>query len=387
MTRLLFIIVLLSAISCLGQRPRENSLLVAEYQKSEEGLGNYTHLVSYNFIDGKLSSKDTILSKPTSKGQFKGSYVRYDLGSNFVYKNRYVISGIGNVIDIKNKSLVTEESDELIETKGDSIIFHRNNILTGTGYLVCDLKNKTYKFVKDTNFMAVKGTNSPNHLWGLEIDKSELPYKIILYDKNNRKEVLVNDCGSGTILSSYASTMPNVPVFWTNNQNFLYAIYSKSDLYSETATATIYKINLNTKVSEIVTKIDSIPPATSTSNFSTNPEGKIIFYCAKGQFLIDIDKEQAIPYTMSSVDNYFTIENNNNEEYGRIITFQENEIGRVWCNYYNAKTTTEFIGIEYGVIGSNLGYPKGIKVWNSLTETWTNIEIPWLSSIVGWTEK
>jgi hypothetical protein len=389
MTKLLFIIGLLSTTFCFGQQPRENSLLIAEYQKNEEGMGNYTHLVSYNFIDGKLTSKDTVLSAPTSKGKHQGSYVRYDLGYNFVYKNRYVISGIGNVIDIQSKSLVMEESDDLIETRGDSIIFHRENIINGTGYLVCDIKNQTYGLVKDKHFMAVMGTNSPNHLWGLEIDKSELPYKIIRYDINNGREVLINNCGTGTLLSSYASTMPNVPVYWIDNQCFLYATYSTSEHRIEgiKATVTIHKFSLDTKDSEIVAEIASVPPALSTSNFSTDPEGKIIFYCAKGQFVIDIDEKKTVPYKMSSVDNDFSIENNSNDDYGRIIAFQGNEIGRVWCTYYNAKTTTEFIGVEYGDIGSNLGYPIGVKVWSSLTKTWTNIEIPWLSGFIGWIEK
>jgi len=364
-------------------------LLVAEYQKNDEGTGNYTHLVSYNFIDGKLSSKDTILSAPTSKGQYQGSYVRYDLGHNFVYQNRYVISGIGNVIDVKTQSLVMEESDNLIETRGDSIIFHRDNILTGTGYLVCDLKARTYGFVKNKKFLSVRGIDSPDHLWGLEVNKSELPYKIVLNDKKNKQEVIVNNCGTGTLLSSYASTMPNVPVYWIDNQHFLYATYSTSGRWTDSVTATvkIHKVNIETKSSDIVAKIDSVPPAVSKSSFSIDPRGTVIFHSAKGQFEIDLDKKQAIPHMMSSVDNDFSIENNRNDNYGRIIVFEGKEIGRVWCSYYNAKTTEGFIGVEYGEIGSNLGYPKGVRVWNNLTESWVDIEVPWISSIIGWIEK
>lgn len=218
MKNLIIIIVILSTTICFGQTPRHNSLLVAEYRQNKEGTGSFTDLVGYNFIDGKLASKDTILSAPISKGTYQGSYVRYDLGRNFVYKNRYVVSGIGNVIDVQTKSLVMEESDDLVEVRGDSIIFHRNNIYTGTGYLVCDLKNRTYGFVKDNDFFNVKGNHSPNHCWGLEIDESAIPYKIVLYDKMNTKKVMVNDCGTGTLLSSFASTFSNVPVHWIDNR-------------------------------------------------------------------------------------------------------------------------------------------------------------------------
>ena len=312
MTRLMLFIGIVFAIQCFGQTPRKNSLLVAEYQKNEEGVGNYAHLVSYNFIAGKLTSKDTVFSAPTTKGQHQGPYIRYDQGRNFVYQNRYVISGIGNVIDVQTKSLVMEERDHFIETRGDSIIFHRNNGDTGAGYLICDLKNRTYDFVKDRNFLIVKGLNSPNHKMGLAIDKSKIPYKIALYDQDNTKEVIVNNCGAGTLLSTYSSTLPNVPLHWINNHDFLYATYSSPGhrMDGEIATVTIHQVNIDTKNSEIVAKIDSVPAAISNSGFSTNPEQKIIFYCSKGQFVIDHKEKTATAITMSSVGNDFSIENN-----------------------------------------------------------------------------
>lgn len=388
MTRLMLFIGIVFTIQCFGQTPRNNSLLVAEYQKNEEGVGNYAHLVSYNFIAGKLTSKDTVFSAPTTKGQHQGPYVRYDQGHNFVYQNRYVISGIGNVIDVQTKSLVMEERDHFIETRGDSIIFHRNNGDTGAGYLICDLKNRTYDFVKDRNFLIVKGLNSPNHKMGLAIDKSEIPYKIVLYNQDNKKEVIVNNCGAGTLLSTYSSRVPNVPLHWINNHDFLYATYSSPGhrMDGEIATVTIHQVNINTKNSKIVAKIDSVPPAISNSGFSTNLEQKIIFYCSKGQFVIDHKEKTATAITMSSVGNDFSIENNINEEYGSIITFQEKEIGRVWCIYSKARTTTGFLAVEYGEISSNLGYPKGVKVWNDETKEWFNIDIPWLSALIGWIE-
>ena len=387
--KIALILIMITLIFSCGNTTRKNSLLIAEFRKDDDGLGNFTYLVSYNFTDGKMVSKDTILSAPTSKGQYQGSYVRYELGQNFVYKNRYVISAIGNVIDVKTKSLVMEESDDFIEARGDSIIFHRNTI-NETGYLICDLKNRTYEFVNDKNFLNVKGINSPNHRWGLEIDKSEIPYKIILYDDKNRKSVIVNDCGIGTSLSIYASTLSNIPLFWLDNQNFLYASFStlgsRIHLDSAIATAIIYKINIETKISEIVSIIDSVPLSLSQSSFFIDPLDRIIFYCEKGDFEIDIQNKKAIPYIMSSVGNDFSIENNRNENYGSIIAFFGKEIGRVWCNYYNAKTTKGFIGVEYGEIGSNLGYPKGVRVWNNLTNKWKDIEIPYMSGIIGWIE-
>jgi len=389
MTKLIKVLFLISFAFCSGQISRQNSLLVAEYQKNDEGIGSYTHLVSYNFTNGLLASKDTILSAPTGKGKFQSSYVRYDLGKNLVYKNRYVISGIGNIIDVQKKSLVLEESDDLVEIKGDSILFHRNNVTTGTGYLIYNLKKKTYRFVEDKNFMNVKGIHSPNHLLGLVIDKSEIPYKIELNDNKNTKEEIVNDCGAGTLLSALSSTLPNVPIYWIDNQNFLYAKYSQSGFTMENIKATvfIYKINIKTKKSELVAKIDSVAPANSNSHFIKGTEDTILFICEKGKFKIDLDNKNAIPLEIISIDNDFSIDYSLNVDYGRRVYFQNKAIGQVSSNYYNALTTTGFVGVEYSTKNSIIDFSKGIKVWNNITATWVDIEINWLCSIIGWIEK
>ncbi|MBN8574702.1 MAG: hypothetical protein J0M05_12385 [Candidatus Kapabacteria bacterium] len=404
MTRRILIIGLLFTVQCFGQTLRKNSLLIAEFQKNYKGLGNYTHLVSYKFINGKLSSKDTILSAPSVKfidrkppsrftilstpTNYQESYVGYR-GQNFIYQNRYVISAFGNVIDVQTKSLVMEESDNLIETRGDSIIFRRDNIFTGIGYLICDLHNRTYGFVEDTNFLKVKGINSPNHKMGIGIDQSKLPYKIVLYNHKNEEEVIVSNCGNGTLLFKHASTFSNIPLFWINNFNFLYATYSYYSGHSSdniNARVIIHEYNVERKSSEVITIIDSVPPAVTNSYFSIDPDDKIIFDCAKGEFLIDTKNKLSVLINWSSVNNDFSIENNINEEYGRIITFQDKEIGRVWCRYSNAKTTSGFIAVEYGEVGSNLEYPKGVRVWNNITNEWIDIEIPWVSNLIGWIE-
>ncbi len=47
--------------NCFASAPRHNALLVAEYVINNRGVGDYSHLVRYNFIDGNLTSKYTIL--------------------------------------------------------------------------------------------------------------------------------------------------------------------------------------------------------------------------------------------------------------------------------------------------------------------------------------
>ncbi|RYE30988.1 MAG: hypothetical protein EOP48_31680, partial [Sphingobacteriales bacterium] len=94
MKALLSIALFLSLTCCFGQ-PKRQQLIVAEYRIDSPRVGNFTYLVSYNLRDGILISKDTIFGAGTNKKGVAGSYVRYDLGRNFIYQNRYVISGTG----------------------------------------------------------------------------------------------------------------------------------------------------------------------------------------------------------------------------------------------------------------------------------------------------
>jgi len=378
MKKIFFILTIFLCLNCHSQIERKNALLVSEHI-SEGGIAIGNHLVSYNFINGKLISKDTIISSPTDKGVGIG----YHFSQNLVYKNRYVITGAGNVIDLNSNSLVMVESDHLVSIKGDSIIFYRDNVLTGTGYLICDLRKHTYKFAKKS-FSSIKGYKSPNFKLGLILVKSELPYKIIL-NTGKSEQLIVKDCGYGTHLSSDASLRPNVPLYWIDNENFIYAKYKFSSL--DHVPVEIHCVNVNNFDSKKIATIDSVPPAISNSYFSTDPEGKIIFNCSKAAYILDFINNKARLTNMISRGNGFLVENSTNKDYGSKITFEGNEIGRFWCKQHSSKTTEGFIGVEYGELGSNLGYPKGVKVWNNITQTWITIEINWVSAIVGWVEK
>ena len=146
------------------------------------------------------------------------------------------------------------------------MIFY-NESLYSREYSIYHLRDQTYEQIKDTNFRNVKGLQSPNHLWGVGTTKHsyEVPYKIILFNKDNNDEIIIHDAGHGTTLSHYSSNIPEVALFWVDNENFLYAYFSKpkyigpknydpnkiSLLLTDTediiSSITIYKVNIGTK--------------------------------------------------------------------------------------------------------------------------------------------
>lgn len=76
---------------------------------------------------------------------------------------------------------------------------------------------------------------------------------------------------------------------------------------------------------------------------------------------------------------------NKSEHDGTILKYNNSEIGKFWCS--NEVVGKGVIAIEFGDIGSNLAYPKGIMTWSNQTNNWTTIIIPWLSNIIGWVDE
>lgn len=365
MMRITLVIILLSYLSCFGQTNKTKSLLVAEFEKDCKGVKNCTHLVKYSFLDGIFLSKDTIFSDLSNQTVVYGS-------SDFLLKNRYVITSSGSIIDINEKTLLLEGYNRFIDTVGSNILFYKGNNYTPEGYWVYDLEKRTYEFILDSNFYSLNGIYSPDRQWAIEIIEGR---KSII-NRYNRKIVKVFN--KSIRLNPLSSTRRNIPALWIDNKNVLYAYNSTVNNIE------IVKYNLDSNTDSLIVTIDSVPADHVNARFYFNPNKKIVFQCAKGLIEIDLNDHSYSLNLYSSLGNNFEIEYKMNNDYGRVLKYQGTEIGKFWCNNNTAIATQGYIIVEYGEIGSNLGYPDGIKVWNDITKAWIEIEIPWISSIISW---
>jgi hypothetical protein len=377
---------------------RQESLIVAEYSQNYHGKGgDFIYLTSYNFQAGKLLSKDTILGAPSDSMNTK---MRFYWGSSF-YKNRYVISSNGCVFDLETKSFFDAKGDEFIRRFGDSLIFHRDTLypddnererlhkLQGTGFWILDLKTQKYELAKAKNGMALKGLLSPDLKHGLEVDMAARrfkpftkPYKIILHNAQQETKNIVENCGFGTPQSKISSHQSNVPVHWVDNKHFIYGKYFTPVLslfFTMKSRVEIRLVNIETGTDELIGNIKSIPPSVGDSEFSENWDGSLVFDCRNGRFRVDLPAKQVYIDTSHQINHQFQIESDST---GSKITFKNEKIGKIWS--FGAIETCGYFAAEYGDFGSNLGYPKGIKIWNRYTQDWTNIDIQWISTLIGW---
>ena len=96
-------------------------------------------------------------------------------------------------------------------------------------------------------------------------------------------------------MDSFSSSFPKVPIFWIDNNNF---IFTRCNCAINLPTIQIRKINIHNLSNKIISEINNVPPAIS-----------------------------------------------------------------------------------------NLGYPKGIKIWNNINNTWTSIDNELICDMIGWIEK
>jgi len=332
-------------------------------------------LVNYVFMDGAMISKETLLSVPAQKEGIKGSYVRFDVGKNKIYRNRYIVTGIGNVIDIQTKKLLVSERGELVAFNGDSIVFYTNDIFKGKYYSVLNLKTEIYKKVEDANYNPLPRPD-------VEVDETKKPFSISAYYINGKKDVLVTDAGYGEAQPLLGDDVRRkFPVFWLDNKSFLYANFTKDQ-----QTATIYKIHLN-KTIEKIAVIDAIPATAENTFFEFSNDGNIIYSCGKGRYLIDTKKLKAEKISYESVGNNFFVEAEENPKYGRTIKFEDKEAGKKWCRVDNAKTTDGYAAFQNEIVIGTEHYPQGVAVWNTTTQKWTSLDVSSLADIIGWVQE
>lgn len=368
----------------------KQKLLVAEFRIDSPRAGNFTYLVAYNFEKGLLTSKDTILGAETFKKDLKGHYqryVRFEFGKNFIYHSRYVVSGTGNVIDIKDKKLVTEEADDFISASGDTMIFHRNNVYTGTGYYLLNLKTAEYRRIDDKKHDQDRANRtSPDQLRFLSIDRSSIPYKIVLHDTLGSKTILVKDAGQGPNTPS-----PDIKTHWLNNTSFLYTVHTinkidspKLNELSEKAdfpfrvpyllTLQVHHYNIESNIDSITQMFDSLTNGETNDRFFKDGKGQLIYRTTDIRyFVVDTVHATLSPYLLYEAGNNFSFDILANTN-GNNIYYKGKKIG---VNHpYKRVVGTGAIALE---TANNI-----IHVWSEHTQQWSKLNIPWISSLVGW---
>lgn len=336
---------------------RNVALLAAECVSDGNGCEHY-RLVRFHFRDGQLVSKDTVLTTDYRQ-------VRYDLGKNHIYRNRYVITNWGDIVDIQKKKLLHNGTGVYVAAEGDLIIQHITR-KEYRGYSYYDLNKKRYRRIVVPTKWDLPGVVSPDELKSVVGDGDS----IWLHRFNQERKLLGSNFAHTA--EPEVSYLSEPPLFWIDNARIL----------SQTANGEIVVVRLNGTVEPIV-KIPVNPRNYTKPSFAQNLDGKIVYTCCGKSYVIDVGGKSWAPYDWLALGFGFEAEDERNGSYGHIIRYQGEEIGRLWASVWPAPALDGYVAFEYGDVGSNLGYPKGIKVWSSANRKWTTIDKS-VSPIIGW---
>ena len=316
--------------------------------------------MKYAFGPGRVS-RQIVLTLATDR-------VRFDLGRNHLYRGRYLISNWGDVVDIQKKRLLHEGDGQYVGVEGDRVIqkVERRNL---HGYFYYDLKSGKYSRWKSPGKWALPGVLAPNQTQSVSSDPFNADVRLHLL--NGTKRLLA----SGLTASVTGCSFPTVPLLWLSNELVL----------TQRADGDLITLDLHGKVSPVL----QIPFAPSEYGYSPklyrNDAGQIIYEFVGGSYVIDVDKKQSSRIDTSWIDlgGGFKSEPNNATS-GRIIRFQQKDIGRWWL--LSTRTTDGFIAVEYGDVGYTFGKPKGFKVWSAASGEWVTVDPAWLDRLIGWIE-
>ena len=276
----IFFLLLIAPFTALAQNQRA-SLLAAECE-SIRGSCEIQHLVRYKFDNGALVSRDVILSAPVKQ-------ISYNLGENHIYRNRYVITNWGDIVDIQNKKHIHNGEGKYVATEGDRIVHHLTNVNV-KGYFYYDLKSGRYARLPVPTKWALPGTLSPDQTKSVEGHNDE----IWLHSLKQKKRLL----GSGFNIQAeeVVSFMSRPPVFWLDNDRIL----------SQRNNGEIVVVQLDGAVTPIV-KIP-VPQANyNEPDFFRDRDGLIIYACCGRSFVINVEEKSYRPHEWSTLGFEFDV--------------------------------------------------------------------------------
>jgi hypothetical protein len=344
----------------------KQGLIVAHYDnKGRTELKQ--KIYDYHFVNGNYIGREELI---TVSGLRDGKdFIRLDLGKNTIYKDRYLITSIGNIIDLKERKVLFEGKGKLLKCLNDSAIFYTNDISRGKFYSVYDFKNKKYAEVRDLSFKAIAGRD-------VEFDKSNTPYKLYLYPDNAAKVLLLADAGYGQIPAE-SGVGPDPVLWWLDNDNFVYAHFNMAN------TQIVFnKVNVESLKSTLVGKIE-IQPESSPAVLEMSDEKKAAMILGSSRICIDTEKNVVKTDDFSETENGFCYERIKNKD-GYRVRLKEKEIGSFYFQPTNFRSSKNAIALVKELVIDTEAFHEGIVVWHEKNQTWKPIDCEEVISLAGW---
>ena len=352
---------------------KKKYLILAEYDQLT-ATNHIVHLVRIPITDGLQGPREKIMDVLMQQPGDKLPRIRFDLGRNQVYRNRYIITAYGQVVDITDKKVLVDTHDHFVKASGDSIVFYTNDIFRGQYYSVLNLQTGIFAQVKDAAYDPLPGND-------VEPDCSTRNFKIWYYPQSKPKVEVVKDAGYGEDVSLIANGKPTLPMHWINSTDFVYPYYNSTH-----DVVTLMRVNYITHEQKRIGAIDQLPENRQYSEFMTDPNGDIIYHCARGHFRVDLKKNAVEEVTAFSVGFGFAVGMDETLK-GNEIKHDGQSIGHYFCTPTQAVAANGAIAFPYEIVMEKEHYQQGAAYWTAESGKWKTVGDSDLAAVVGWTEE
>lgn len=368
MRSLLFtLIFLIPFAACYHAQEDVHQSMIVVHVEPGGGTQLKQQIFSYHFLNGSFIGRDELMTVPGRKDG--KDYIRTDIGTGTIYKDRYLITGIGNILDLQEKKVLFDGRASLVRCSNDSAVFYTNDIFKGKFYSVYDFKKGQYAEVKDLLFNPKIGQD-------VEFDKTGRPYKLYYYPQGKPKITLTEDAGYGQ-QGTGGSASPDPPLLWLSHSELLYAHFNK-----ENTELSFYKINLGSNHKKLMGKV-AITPEKRPAMLTRLNDKELVLELGSQQVFVDLKAETAaeLEYTRSSCGFSFACKAS---AAGRLVKLNGKEVGKFHFNPSTFTCGKNIAGFVKELSVGEESYQQGLSVWNATSNSWASVEADEVLTVLGW---
>lgn len=363
MTRVWFTLLLL-IFSSAAARGGDASLWVSKCE-ADEGICDTQEIVRYDFLKGELKATETVFASKTLD-------IRFDLDDSRILDNRFLISDSGNVIDLKTKQVLHQSEGKLLLIRGKKLIIEVNRV-DEEGIFAFDLETARYEKLRDLkDWPDLSGEHfSPDG----KLAATPAATSINFFTVDEKFSLKFLKAVKGKEFEAYCSvrcsSTPILPYLWIDNTTVL----------TQRTNGEIVTVSLSGAVRNIAKiPLENGDGPDSLPHFSRDEFGNFSYYLDGTEYFIDLGKKKVSTQRIPIGAGFSRTE-------GKIFWseyfFDGRLIGSVWSG--GSAATREYLAVQYAAEGENLGYPDGVKVWNSVKREWLTIPVKWGVQLIGWT--
>lgn len=338
------------------QAQRSGLLLIENLWSENDGVCRERQLVRYRFRGGKVLPKEVLLKR---EQRFFGHF-----GGHRLHAKRYVVTPFGGVFDLKKSAVIHDESHgRVLSLEKERVVYQIVNARRESGVFAFEFA--TQKVTKLGGLWLRPGLRSPD---GTATVETTYDGRLVLHRIDAEPRVLAEDVRAH--LSMLSSGMPKAPVHWLDDRSIL----------TQTDNGVLVAIGLDGKRAPFLDLSVEREPISSPT-LAIQADGTLHYVCGESRYRIDGEKQEARAVAWRPLGHGFQVREKRRNEPMQVFRENGAVIGEWVALAYDAVTAAGRLAVPYAEPKS-LGYPKGVKLWNSTEHKWHEIACS-VNALVG----